>query len=75
MDTGNDIPIAKTVEGVPVVLTPHDRARHVYLVGKTGERRATYRPWHRLRPAMARFHRVTRRPAFAFLTTTSVPPL
>jgi hypothetical protein len=36
-----DVPIAKTVEGIPVVLSPHDRARHVYIVGKTGEGKST----------------------------------
>jgi hypothetical protein len=41
MDAINDISIAKTIDGFPVVLTPHDRARHVYLVGKTGEGKST----------------------------------
>lgn len=41
MDTITDIPIAKTIEGTPVVLSPHDRARHVWVVGKTGEGKST----------------------------------
>jgi hypothetical protein len=36
-----DIPIARTIEGIPVVLTPHDFERHLYLVGKTGSGKST----------------------------------
>ena len=41
MDDFIDVPIAETVDGIPVVLSPHDRQRHVYIVGKTGEGKST----------------------------------